>query len=51
VDWALGVGGSETEALTGLVVYVTRGSLYAAPIRWMAVGMADTTKLPEVTAE
>ena len=51
VDWAMGVGTSETEARTGLVVYVTRGSLYAAPIRWMAVGMADLTKLPEVTAE
>lgn len=51
VDWALGVGGSETEARTGLVVYATRGSMYAAPIRWMAVGQADLTKLPEVTAE
>lgn len=51
VDWAMGVGTSETEARTGLVIYVTRGSLYAAPIRWMAVGQADTTKLPEVTAE
>ena len=51
VDWSMGVGTSETEARTGLVVYVTRGSLYAAPIRWMAVGLADLTKLPEVTAE
>jgi hypothetical protein len=51
VDWAMGVGGSETEARTGLVAYVTRGSMYAAPIRWMAVGLADTTKLPEVTTE
>ena len=50
VDWSMGVGTSETEARTGLVVYVTRGSLYAAPIRWMAMGLVDKTKLPEVTA-
>ena len=49
VDWSMGVGTSETEARTGLVVYVVRGSLYAAPIRWMAVGLVDKTKLPEVT--
>ena len=49
VDWSMGVGTSETEARTGLVVYVVRGSMYAAPIRWMAVGLVDKTKLPEVT--
>lgn len=51
VDWALGVGSSETEALTGLVVYMTRSTLHATPLRWMAVGLADLTQLPEVTAE
>ena len=49
VDWSMGVGTSETEARTGLVVYVSRGSLYAAPLRWMALGLVDKTKLPEVT--
>lgn len=50
VSWAMGVGNSETEALTGLVVYMTRSTLHATPFRWMAVGLVDPTKLPEVTA-
>lgn len=49
VDWSLGVGTSDAAALSGLVVYMTRSTMHATPIRWMAVGLADPTKLPEVT--
>ena len=49
VDWSLGVGTSDAAALSGLVVYMTRSTMHATPIRWMAVGLADATKLPEVT--
>lgn len=51
VDWSMGVGTSDAAALSGLVVYMSRSTLHATPFRWMAVGLADATKLPEVTAE
>ena len=44
VDWSLGVGSTQEAGLTGLVIYMTRTSLYSTAFRWMAVGIAD----PEV---
>lgn len=49
VDWSLGVGTSDAAALSGLVVYMTRSTMHATPLRWMAVGLVDPTQLPEVT--
>ena len=51
VSWSMGVGTTEQAALSSLVIYMTRSTLHATPFRWMAIGLADMTNLPEVTAE
>lgn len=50
VSWSMGVGTSEQAAVSSLVIYMTRSTLHATPFRWMAIGLADMTNLPEVTA-
>ena len=51
VSWSMGVGTSEAAAVSSLVIYMHRSTLHATPFRWMALGLADMTNLPEVTAE
>lgn len=51
VSWSMGVGDTAQGALEGLRLYIYRSTMHATPFRWMAVGLADLTKLPEVTAE
>lgn len=51
VDWSFGVGTTDAAGLSSLVIYMSRSTMHATPFRWMAVGVVDPTKLPEVTAE
>ena len=51
VSWSMGVGDTAQGALESLRLYIYRSTMHATPFRWMAVGLADLTKLPEVTAE
>lgn len=47
VTWGMGGGSPQTD---GLVIYLNRSTLHSTAFRWMAVGMADLSKLPEVTS-
>lgn len=51
VSWGMGVGDTAEASLTSLRIYMNRSTLHATTIRWMALGLVDQTKLPEVTAE
>lgn len=51
VSWSMGVGDSEAAAKSSLRIYINRSTMHATPFRWMALGLADLTKLPEVTAK
>lgn len=51
VSWSMGVGTTGLAATTSLVIYMNRSTLHATSFRWMAIGLADMTQLPEVTTE
>lgn len=48
VTWGMGGGDPQTD---GLVIYLNRSTLHSTAFRWMAVGLADPTKLPEVATK
>lgn len=41
VSWSMGVGTTETAAVSSLVIYMSRSTLHATPFRWMAIGKAN----------
>lgn len=51
VSWSMGVGDNAAAPLNSLRIYMNRSTMHATPFRWLAVGLADLTQLPEVTAE
>ena len=48
VTWGMGGGDPQTD---GLVIFLNRSTLHSTAFRWMAVGLADSTRLPEVTTK
>lgn len=48
VTWGMAGGTTQTD---GLIIHLNRSTLHSTAFRWMAVGQADPTRLPEVTAE
>lgn len=48
VTWGMGGGEPQTD---GLTIHLNRSTLHSTAFRWMAVGLADTSRLPEVTSK
>lgn len=45
VSWSMGVGTTETAAVSSLVIYMRRSTLHATPFRWMAIGKANMAEV------
>lgn len=48
VTWGMGGGSPQTD---GLIIHLNRSTLHSTAFRWLAVGLADPARLPEVTSE